>query len=47
MLDAIKKVGKTAFTESSKFHFTEQTPAQVKEALASVSLLLWRAYISV
>jgi cyclase len=38
MIDAVKQAGASAVAAASIFHFTEQTPAEAKAAMANVGI---------
>lgn len=45
MVDAVRKAGASAVAAASMFHFTEQTPAGAKAALAAAGVPVRRAYL--
>jgi cyclase len=45
MIDAVKQAGASAVAAASMFHFTEQTPAGAKAALAAVGVPVRQSYI--
>ena len=46
MVDAVLQAGASAVAAASIFHFTEQTPAGAKAALAEASIPIRRTYVS-
>lgn len=47
MVDAVKQAGASAVAAASMFHFTEQTPAGAKAALAAAGVPVRKAFLNV
>ncbi len=45
MIDAVKQAGASAVAAASIFHFTEQTPAQMKVAMQAAGIPVRKAYV--
>jgi cyclase len=46
MVDAVTQAGASAVAAASIFHFTEQTPAEAKAAMAAAGIPIRQSYIS-